>query len=177
MGVWPRRGPVVPPILSPWFSWPFTYYRGGSTSNLTGYIGGTNTSWYWPIFVPEPCIITKLWWQNGSGLSGTIDVGVYTEEGKRIISTGATSQTTPATIQSVDIADTALPAGLLYFALGASAGTAAFILWLAAGGDNFFSHGGKREFTYPLPATVAWHSYNGAPLPKFGALVWPRTVL
>jgi hypothetical protein len=141
-------------------------------------IGTANVALYAPIFVPEPCVITKLWWQNGATVSGNVDVGVYTEEGTRIVSTGSIAQAGVSNLQTIDITDQALPAGFLYFALGASSATATF--WAAVGGagDNWFTHGGKYQTSvFPLPNTATFGFVNGIALFKYGALVWPRTVL
>lgn len=174
---WPKYGPIVPPILSPWFAWPFDGELQLSTSANTSTAWSTaNAALYFPIWLPEPCVVTVAWWQNGTTATGNIDCGIYTSDGKRILSTGSTAQSGTSAIQSVNITDTQLPEGLIYLALAASSGSATF--WETAAGPNGYTSGIKLQLSaFPLPNPATFATINGAALPKFGFLVAPRTVL
>jgi hypothetical protein len=181
MATWPRRGPVVPPILSPWFAPPLTWFQGNTSANGSMAWGITNLAMFFPFILPEPCMITKLFWQNGTTVAGTVDIGWYTAEGGRIISTGPQTQTGVSTTQLIDIADTPLPPGPSYLGLLLSSPTAT--LW-AVGGAAVFNamplgvyQQAVGSGTLPNPATFASVGTAGFPLPKAGALVAPRTVL
>jgi hypothetical protein len=183
MVTWPRlMGPVTPLILSPWFAWPHdrTAVVGTGTENLSRPWAIGNEALYFPIEIFEDAIITKLWWQNGATVSGNVDCGVYTENGNRLVSTGSLAQAGVNAIQAVDVPDTTVPSGLLYLALVASTTAATF--WIVGSSAITPSYGfsGYRQASalpLPNPATFATTRVSGMIVPKFGALVAPRTVI
>ena len=143
--------------------------------------GTANLAVYYPIVLPDPCVITKLFWQNGGVVAGTVDLGWFTQEGGRIISTGPQTQTGVSATQLIDITDTALPPGPLYLGLLCSNATATVWAVGAAAVFNAMPLGVYQQAvgsgTLPNPATFASIGTAGFPLPKAGALVAPRTVL
>jgi hypothetical protein len=180
MATWPQRGPVVPPILSPWFSPPFDRVAISVSSNISSAWGTANQAYFYPVWVPDPCVVTTLWWQNGATASGNVDVGIYTDQGNRLISTGATPQIGTSVVQSVDIPDTPIPAGLCYCAIALSSATGT--IWTTAtsiSGSLVVISGYQQAGACPLPnpATFATTVGTNIGLMKFGALVAPRTVL
>jgi hypothetical protein len=180
MGTWPQIGPVVPAVLAPWFSAPFDRVASSVSPNVSTVWGTANQAYFYPVWVPDPCVVTKLWWQNGATASGNVDVGIYTDQGNRLISTGATTQTGTSLIQSLDITDTPIPAGLCYFAIALSSATGT--IWMVAAslsGSLVLVSGYQQAAACPLPnpATFATTVGTNIGLMKFGALVAPRTVL
>lgn len=178
MGRWPVIGPVVPPVLSPWFNRQLGPL--GTTVNASTTFTA-NSVRYYPVIVPQDCVVTKLWLQNGAAVSGNVDVGIYDEEGNRLVSAGSTAQAGTNAVQVFDVTDTRIPAGLCYFAFVIDNTTGA--IWHT--GNNFLGafvgHSGYLQAaTFPLPAVA---TFAGIALPagvgivKFGALVFPRTVL
>jgi hypothetical protein len=143
--------------------------------------GTANLAYYYPIVLPEPCVITKLFWQNGTTVAGTVDLGWYTPEGGRIVSTGPQTQAGISATQVIDIADTALPPGPLYLGLLFSSATGT--VFAVAGGPLFNAmivgmyQQAVGSGTLPNPAVFASVGNTNSPLPKAGALVAPRTVL
>jgi hypothetical protein len=180
MASWPIIGPVVPQVLAPWFAPPFDRVTASVSANVSTAWGTANLAYFYPVWVPESCVLTKLWWQNGATANGNVDVGVYTDQGNRLISTGTTLQTGTSVIQSVDITDTPVPAGLLYFAIALSSATGT--IWSVAAslsGSLAIMSGYQQATAFPLPnpATFATTVGTNFGLMKFGALVAPRTVL
>lgn len=94
----------------------------------TGQIAlGTTTNWpsanlaiYVPVVVPERVTVVQLGWLNGTTTTGDADVGIYAEDGTKIVSTGATARSGASAMQYVDITDTVIGPGLFYLALSNS---------------------------------------------------------
>lgn len=82
----------------------------------------------YPFTVPEPTLINKLWWYNGSTVTGatTVDVGIYNEDGSVLMGHATATQATVSVIQEVDPTDFTLPRGRYYMALVASTTTTTF---------------------------------------------------
>jgi len=85
-----------------------------------------NQAYYVPFNVMQPSLAVKISWINGSIVSGTVDAGIYNGQGKRLVSSGATTQSGTTTIQTVDTTDTLLVPGLHFMALLFSTGSARF---------------------------------------------------
>lgn len=71
---------------------------------------------YTPFWVPEAVTITKLLWVNGA-VAGNVDVGVYAEDGTRLVSIGSTAVSGANAIQVADVTDTAIARGRYYTAM------------------------------------------------------------
>jgi hypothetical protein len=78
---------------------------------------------YVPVFVPEPTIVTKMAVQSGNPASGSFDIGVYDEAGKRLVHTGLKSVSLN-TLHVEDITDTLLTPGAYYLAMMHGGGNA-----------------------------------------------------
>jgi hypothetical protein len=137
-----------------------------------------NQALFFPIFIPHPWTVTKLWWQNGSTVTGTVDCGLYTEEQNRILSTGSTAQAGANAVQSVDVPDTVIPAGTTYFALVMSSTGTVWNNVINGDPGGYVGGGYVQASALPLPATATFATaFTGMRFPKFGALRAPRTVL
>jgi hypothetical protein len=95
---------------------------GGNTYYNSG-IGAGNV---WPlanlaIFIPfeifTPSVALKMRTLNGGTVNGNIDVGIYNEDGTRLVSMGSTVQAGISSWQEFDIADTTLGIGIYYMAV------------------------------------------------------------
>lgn len=84
------------------------------------------TGLYVPFVIAEPVLCKKLFWYNGATASGNVCVAVYTDDGKRLVTTGSTAQATINVIQEVDVTDTLIPAGRNWMALAGGATTLTF---------------------------------------------------
>ena len=61
-----------------------------------------NLAVFVPFWVPEPVVITKMGWGNGTAVAGNIDVGISDESGNRLVSAGSTAQSGTSALQVVD---------------------------------------------------------------------------
>jgi hypothetical protein len=179
MGTWPRSGSIAPLILSPWFMPPYSSdLNVNNAVNASAAWLSANLALFFPIYIPHPWIVTKLWWQNGATVTGNVDCGLYTEEQTRIISTGSTAQAGINAVQSVDVTDTVIPAGTTYFALVMSSTGTVWDNGAGADPGGYAGGGYVQTSALPLPAIATFASaLTGMRFPKFGALRSPRTVL
>lgn len=139
-------------------------------------MGTISTSFAWPtanlgLFVPveiySSLTVVKMSVANGTAVSGNIDVGIYDMNGNRIVSAGSTAQTGTSVIQTFDITDTLLQAGLYYMALSADNTTSTFGGWsgLAAGdGQAMGLFQMASALALPNPATFASYAQTVCPL-------------
>lgn len=115
-----------------------------------------NRALYYPFAVEAPVTAYQMAFQVTTQ-SGNCDVGLYTEQGVRLVSAGSTA-VGAAGFQSIDITDTALLPGNYYMAMCVDNTTAAFTslttaaLWLQVVGVQQQAVG---AVTLPDPATFA----------------------
>lgn len=162
----PANGPVI---------CPYHLCSLGGTAGITVPTSSTypaaNRAIYIPLKITRPYIAKILWWLNGATASGNIDVGIYSNQGARIISTGSTAQAGTNVIQIVDIADTLLAPGLYYMAVAMDnttgtlfRGTTSSALVSAIVGLLL------QASAFPLPAiaTFATHGATSGTVPLVG---------
>lgn len=127
---------------------------------------------YMPLVLPVRTNVAKLFWFNGSSVNGTADVGIYAEDGTKLVSTGATTQAGVTTIQVVDVADIMLAHDTLYWlAFGGSSSTGTYTSYLPPSQVLDFI-GVKQQvagYAAGLPATPAFDATcSQGKLPIFG---------
>lgn len=87
----------------------------------SGSYGVANRGVWYPIWVPTICIARRMWWANGSTVNASynVEAGLYLDgghkPGAKLITTGSTAQGTLNEVQFVDITDTTLYGGHLYW--------------------------------------------------------------
>ena len=95
----------------------------GLVTAAAGTWPAANRALYIPVEVETPCIAVKMMFQVTTQ-SGNFDIGIYAENGSRLVSTGSTA--VPAAGMSVsDITDTTLTPGTYFLALNIDNTTAA----------------------------------------------------
>lgn len=82
-----------------------------------------NKVFYFPFRLTSPVVIVKAFWVNGTTVGDTLDIGIFTSDGAKLISSGNVSQGSVSTVTSFDLTDTCLGAGLYYGGLGLVAAT------------------------------------------------------
>lgn len=122
-----------------------------------------------PLYLPRPATVKKLWWANGSAVSGNVDCGIYRASDKaRITSTGSVAQTGTSALQEVDITDLELPAGVYLMSLVLDNGTGQ-IMRNAGSLPTFRLAGVTQEASaFPSPATATPAALATAYFPLFG---------
>lgn len=87
---------------------------------------GANKVFYMPLRVPVPVLIRQLYCLNGSVVSGNVDVGLFTLDGTKIISSGSTAQAGTTTKQLFNVTDTLIGRGCYYLGITLSNTTGTF---------------------------------------------------
>lgn len=169
---WPTQValPGLPSVISP--------HGGNSVGAGVGSMGAINgtTNWpsanrayYFPFRIPGAFMINQFFWINGSVVAGNVDAGVYSFDGRRIISTGAIAQSGVSVIQVANVTDTTIGGGLFYLAISLSSATGRLLK--AAPGLQFQKIMGilQQDSANPLPATATFAVLTVAPhIPVFG---------
>lgn len=127
---------------------------------------------YVPFVVPEPMLVTKLWYSPGVA-SGNIDLAINDESGNILVSAGTTAAAGSATVTPIDVTDTVIQRGRYYMAMVADTGATLTINRAAPAAGILQSFGllQQASVTLPLstgasPATFA--KYTQAYVPLFG---------
>jgi hypothetical protein len=180
MSIWPY--PVIEPLvtITPW-----SQESIGDDLNACG-TGTTAVLRYaisavWPlaslaIFVPftltKQITVLEAFVYNGATVSGSWDVGVYSNDGNKIFSTGAVAQSTASVIQSTTVSsNTFRTFGPGNFYLGMSTSTAAGTYFRAAPTNAQICQMmgmASAVSAYVLPSSVTFASISTATVPVFG---------
>jgi len=96
----------------------------GNTNSTGSTIGASNIYLY-PVLVTEPYRVRRLWWLNGATVNGNVEVGVFSDGGARIATTGSTAQSGVNTLQQVTV-DFTLGVGSYWIGLATTSATGTF---------------------------------------------------
>lgn len=140
-----------------------TFASAAWTANLLVYV---------PFILAAPLIVSQFFWRNGSAVAGSVDVGIYTENGSlKLGSSGATGASGTGVIQVVDVTDFYVPSNTrLWLALGCDdAGQAFGARTLAVAGLDYL--GVKQQaagWSSGLPTTATFAAPSVAIVPLYG---------
>lgn len=152
-------GTLVPNVITPWHSNSLgpllaAYAQAAPTA---GAWSVANEAYYYPFYVTIPSTVYKLFWHNGSTLSGNVDCGIYNDAGTRLVSAGSTAQAGVGATQVVDVTDTELDSGRYYCALVLDNATGTVFRTQALTGIYNNMTGIQFQGTaFPLPATATF---------------------
>lgn len=110
----------VPPLhISTFSTFAGTFEAVGAGSNTVASYNwpAEKRAVYVPVTIPWPYPVSRVFWANGSAAGGNMDFGIYTQDGARLYSTGATAASGNSLLQYVDPTDFLLTPGTYYFAL------------------------------------------------------------
>lgn len=135
----------------------------------TGVYPAINTSYYFPIVLDYAFEAKRVWWVNGgTSVAGNFDVGIYTSDGTKLVSSGSTARSGTNTVQFADITDTILAPGRYY--LGCSSDSVTGQFWRLVCPNVFYADtaGIKEEATFPLPTTATMTTATATTYPVIG---------
>lgn len=116
MADWPQSLPFNRIVLSS-----FSLLGPANGMNVstiaTGAWPAANRAIYLPFRLIYPFSVAKMFTIIGTDFSGSIDLGIYSHDGTRLVSSGIGTPTAINSIYSVDITDTTLGPGLYYMAM------------------------------------------------------------
>lgn len=177
MGDYPRNL-VVPTHINPWMR----YSIGTMASKLVGAIqpgGGltwtANVAVYIPFAVPWPYNVRRMFWCNGNTVGGNSDVGIYTQGGARLWSSGSIACSGAGLLPQyvTPSPDMLLQPGVPYFFGFAHDSSIASHLVGLGGGSLAASQGRacgmyQQASAFPLPAAATFAAYAAVGLPLIG---------
>lgn len=177
----PRRT-IPPQFVHTRSRWAGTYDAHQLTALSEG-IGGVtwpaNLGIYVPFMLPWPFPVRQVYWINGGTVTAsTVDVGIYTPDGVRLYSTGATAQAGLNAPQSVSGVSLLLPPGPYLLGLAASGGASRI------GGSSVLAvdmmrHAGLLQEAVSaatLPAVASFTAITNALMPMFGITRSAKTI-
>lgn len=149
-------------------------------------IGGTpgSTAWtssnralYIPFALPVPTLVRRLWVAIGAtGGTNSVDLGIYSDTGTRLVSHGGTTAGTANQVQFLDVTDTIIGPGAFYMACAMN-GTTATTIRITASNEWPKAFGILMQASaYPLPATATFAtvaSMNVIPIIGFATTATP----
>lgn len=154
-------------------------YNATATSlSFLGTPGVTTAGWpannvalYVPVSLPTPFVIRRFMVPNGSNLTGTIDVGIYSSAGALLLSGGGgVARANASAVQYVDVTDTVFQAGTYYLGLVASSTTGTYALPSIANATRARWCGFLEETLggSTLPSSMTPVIYTRTVVPQFG---------
>jgi hypothetical protein len=145
---------------------------GGSTPS-SGAFPASNDALFVPVVIKQTVLIKRLFSLNGATASGNIDVGIYSEDGSRIVSSGSTAQSGTSIPQFFDITDLVITPGRYYFAVAMN-NTTGTLFRVTTGVIARFQCLGlaKQATAFALPATATFATITAVYFPVIGAEVF-----
>lgn len=168
------RFSVPGPIITPWspesIGEPLTKTNQLLSNAASAVYVAADLAVFVPFVLPERATVCKLLTWNGTVAADNVDVGIYSEDGRRILSTGPTAQAGTNNRQEFDVTDTPLGPGLFFMAVAMS-GTTGALFRLATGIPILRLAGVVQQAgltSGTLPATLTRATVANAYLPVFG---------
>ncbi len=128
-----------------------------------------NAAVFVPFRIPRPITIKQLFVLNGTTVAGSFDIGVYSVDGTRLVSTGSTLQTATSQVQTVSVTPTQIGPGLFYLALNSNSTLSRYLCQGFANASFLKMCGLARQAAaFPLPATATLSTSGLSNLPIFG---------
>ena len=135
---------------------------------------------YFPVILPGPCWVRRVWWANGSTVnaSATIEVGVYSDSGRApasLLVSGSATQSGTETVQFADCTDTYLPLGRYWLALVPSTTSSVtfFRSSLNSGSTGYVYRYHESGSTLPSTATPTTGGYSSLWMFGFSTVASP----
>lgn len=145
---------------------PIAALSGGITPASAAW-PAANDAIFIPISLPRDAPISALFLVNGTP-SGNVDIGLYTFDGTKIVSSGSIAHTGTSSPQRIDISDTYLSSGRYFIAAALNNGTGT-VSRLNMNSVRAQTLGVfKMASAFPLPATAIFASPTASFLPVLG---------
>lgn len=121
-----------------------------------------NRIYYVPLLMPDDFLATQFGIDVGATNSANIEIGIYTPDGVKLIGSAATALGTANSPQAIDITDTQLYAGNLYY-VG--------VTLTSTGGALFCVTSGLGVAGAQMTSTMAENGSGGLPNPATFAAI------
>lgn len=146
-----------------------TCLSGSSVGGLVGW-PAANRAIYIPFEIDVPLVAQKMVYGISTIAAGNFDMGIYSETGTRLVSTGSTALPGSGTFQSVTITSTTLVPGTYFMAMNVDTGTPTFnrVGGLPAGTLQMCGVQQQAVGAVTLPSTATFANPASAFLPVIG---------
>jgi len=114
-----------------------------------------NRALFIPWYVQKPVVVTALRVYVTTSAAGNLDLGVYSANGTRLVSTGSTA-IGGVGVQLVAVSPTSIPAGKHYLAMSCSTTSAAFLRYASTVALHVLAGVRQQASAAPLPATATF---------------------
>jgi hypothetical protein len=162
--------PRVISSVSRFTAWQQIRILGNFALPSSGGFPAANMAIYVPLQLPFNYPVFRVWWINGSGAAGHVDLGIYDQDGNRIYSTSSTAQSGTNTTQYVSISGgMILSPGRYYLALAYDS-TSNGVYRMATAATQAQRMGGllQQASALPLPASATFAAMGQSFIPIFG---------
>jgi hypothetical protein len=140
-------------------------YSGGSGPGSAAF-PASNDAIFVPLYLSQATLIKRLFSSNGTSVSGNIDVGIYTENGARITSSGSTAQSGTSTLQFFDITDIVLGPGRYYLAVAMDNTTGTLLRWSTSSALTKCMGIVGQASAFPLPSSATFAAVPSSNFPS-----------
>lgn len=150
-----------------------SFYNGGNIG-MNGYssstwAAGANVAVFVPFTVSKQISFSTLFTVNGTVVNGNIDIGVYAQDGTKIVSTGSTAQSGTSAIQLISCTATTIGPGVFYLAMASSSTTGTFATYIIGQVlKTKFAGVAQMASALPLPATATLATIGQDSIPLIG---------
>ena len=127
-----------------------------------------NKALFIPFKLTRPITATQMFVYNGTTAQDNFDLGIYSVDGTRLVSAGATVQANASVIQVVNITDTLLGPGLFYMACAFEGTTSTVIRTTLTASKGKIAGITEMANAYPLPAVATFATLTTSVLPIIG---------
>lgn len=128
-----------------------------------------NLAIYYPFVLRSAILVTQLWTSNGAASSQTRDVGIFSFDGTKLISSGSTAGSGTTALQLYNVTDTMIGPGIFYMGMSSSGTTNAFTRMTPSTATRANAFGMYQQVTaFPLPANATFATVTNAYVPLFG---------
>lgn len=142
---------------------------GGGATPASAAFPASNDAIFIPVYLQNTVLIQRLFSINGATASGNIDVGIYSEDGARIVSSGSTAQAGTSSPQFYNITDVTLGPGRYYLAVAMN-NTTGTLFRASTGITKLQALGMAKQATaFALPDSATFATVTAAYFPLIGA--------
>jgi hypothetical protein len=132
-------------------------------------VPAANRAIIYPFRLTAPILVQQLWCFNGAVVAGNIDIGIYSEDMTRLVSTGAIAQAGINQAQVFNIADILIGPGIFFLAFSCSDAAARLFRGFTDGTAITRLFGVYiMNAAHPLPATFVPAINNNSNVYLFG---------
>lgn len=149
------------------------FATSGTQSNSTAW-PTANMALYIPFTLNQTITVQKFFTANGTATGNNVDIGLYAQDGTRLVSAGSTAQSGTSTIQYYSVTPLTIGPGAYYLALAVNGASSTFVAHTAGSSRNFKAVGVYEQTSaFALPATATFATTTRTFVPLIGLSTLP----